>query len=131
MFSILIVPPLMQFLSSILFRAGSTADAFTLLERLEGKLLQFGTSFFVVTRWTLPLVSLESTWVEVHALALTHALCIGAGQVTRACVELAKEWRTDKYLRKLEVRVLYLMFVSLSVLPFVRGVHASSFLPSA
>ena len=24
------------------------------------------------------------------------------GQLTRACVELAKDWRTDKYLRKLE-----------------------------
>lgn len=46
--------------------AGSTADAFTLFERLEAKL-------------------------EAHA-----------GQLTRACVELAKDWRTDKYLRKLE-----------------------------
>ena len=46
--------------------AGSTADAFTLFERLEAKL-------------------------EAHP-----------GQLTRACVELAKDWRTDKYLRKLE-----------------------------
>ena len=46
--------------------AGATADAFTLLERLEGKL-------------------------EKHP-----------GQVTRACVELAKDWRTDRYLRRLE-----------------------------
>lgn len=46
--------------------AGATADAFTLLERLESKLEQYPT------------------------------------QVTRACVELAKDWRTDKYLRKLE-----------------------------
>lgn len=46
--------------------AGSTADAFTLLERLEGKL-------------------------ERHP-----------GQLTRACVELAKDWRTDRYLRRLE-----------------------------
>lgn len=46
--------------------AGATADAFTLLERLEGKL-------------------------EKHP-----------GQLTRACVELAKDWRTDRYLRKLE-----------------------------
>ena len=49
--------------------AGSTADAFTLLERLERKL-------------------------EEHP-----------GQLTRACVDLAKAWRTDKYLRRLEVRV--------------------------
>ena len=48
--------------------AGSTADALTLLERLESKL-------------------------EEHP-----------GQLTRACVELAKSWRTDKYLRRLEVR---------------------------
>ena len=46
--------------------AGATADAFTLLERLEAKL-------------------------EQHP-----------GQLTRACVELAKDWRTDRYLRKLE-----------------------------
>ena len=46
--------------------AGATADAFTLFERLEGKL-------------------------EKHP-----------GQLIRACVELAKDWRTDRYLRKLE-----------------------------
>ncbi len=46
--------------------AGATADAFTLFERLEGKL-------------------------EQHP-----------GNLTRACVELAKDWRTDKYLRRLE-----------------------------
>ena len=46
--------------------AGSTADAFTLFERLEAKL-------------------------EKHA-----------GNLTRAAVELAKDWRTDKYLRRLE-----------------------------
>ncbi|MDA0338439.1 MAG: ATP-dependent protease subunit HslV [Proteobacteria bacterium] len=46
--------------------AGSTADAFTLFERLEGKL-------------------------ERHS-----------GNLTRACVELAKDWRTDRFLRRLE-----------------------------
>ncbi|WP_420548445.1 ATP-dependent protease subunit HslV [Curvivirga sp.] len=46
--------------------AGATADAFTLVERLEAKLEQF------------------------------------PNQLTRACVELAKDWRTDRYLRKLE-----------------------------
>ncbi len=46
--------------------AGSTADAFTLFERLEGKLEQY------------------------------------PGQLTRACVELTKDWRTDRYLRRLE-----------------------------
>ena len=46
--------------------AGSTADAFTLFERLEAKLEQF------------------------------------PGQLMRACVELAKDWRTDRYLRRLE-----------------------------
>ena len=50
--------------------AGSTADALTLLERLEKKL-------------------------EEHP-----------GQLMRACVELAKAWRSDKYLRRLEV-ILY------------------------
>ena len=50
--------------------AGSTADAFTLLERLETKL--------------------EKT----------------PGQLARACVELAKDWRTDKYLQKLEAMLI-------------------------
>ena len=47
--------------------AGSTADAITLLERLEKKLEEY------------------------------------PGQLVRAFVELAKNWRTDKYLRHLEV----------------------------
>lgn len=50
--------------------AGSTADAFTLLERLEAKL--------------------EAT----------------PGQIQRAAVELAKDWRTDKYLRNLEAMLI-------------------------
>ena len=50
--------------------AGSTADAFSLLERLEKKL--------------------EAT----------------QGQLQRACVELAKDWRTDKYLQKLEAMLI-------------------------
>ncbi len=50
--------------------AGSTADAFTLLERLEKKL-------------------------EAHS-----------GQLTRASVELAKDWRMDKYLQKLEAMLI-------------------------
>ena len=50
--------------------AGSTADAFTLLERLEAKL-------------------------EAHP-----------GQLSRASVELAKDWRTDKYLQKLEAMLI-------------------------
>ncbi len=50
--------------------AGATADAFTLFERLEGKLEQY------------------------------------PGQLLRACVELAKDWRTDRYLRRLEAMML-------------------------
>jgi ATP-dependent HslUV protease, peptidase subunit HslV len=50
--------------------AGSTADAFTLLERLEGKLDEY------------------------------------PGQLARSCVELAKGWRTDKYLRRLEASLI-------------------------
>ena len=50
--------------------AGSPADAFTLLERLEAKL--------------------EAT----------------PGQLARAAVELAKDWRTDKYLQKLEAMLI-------------------------
>ena len=50
--------------------AGATADAFTLFERLEGKLEAY------------------------------------AGNLTRAAVELAKDWRTDKVLRQLEALLL-------------------------
>jgi len=50
--------------------AGSTADAFTLLERLEAKL--------------------EAA----------------PGQLPRAAVALAKDWRTDKYLQKLEAMLI-------------------------
>lgn len=50
--------------------AGATADAFTLMERLEAKLEQY------------------------------------PDQLTRACVELAKDWRTDRYLRRLEAMML-------------------------
>ncbi len=46
--------------------AGATADAFTLIERLEAKLEQYPE------------------------------------QLSRACVDLAKDWRTDRYLRRLE-----------------------------
>ena len=50
--------------------AGATADAFTLLERLESKLERFPS------------------------------------QLERACVELAKDWRTDRYLRRLEAMLI-------------------------
>ena len=50
--------------------AGSTADAFTLFERLERKLSMY------------------------------------PGKLMRACVELASDWRSDKYLRKLEAMMI-------------------------
>lgn len=50
--------------------AGSTADAFTLMERFEKKL-------------------------EEHQ-----------GQLLRSAVELAKDWRTDRYLRRLEAMMV-------------------------
>lgn len=50
--------------------AGATADAFTLFERLEGKLDKY------------------------------------PGQLMRACVELAKDWRQDRYLRRLEAMMI-------------------------
>jgi ATP-dependent HslUV protease subunit HslV len=50
--------------------AGSTADAFTLLERFEEKLSAYG------------------------------------GNMKRASIELAKDWRTDRYLRKLEAMMI-------------------------
>jgi ATP-dependent HslUV protease subunit HslV len=50
--------------------AGSTADAFTLFERFEGKFKEHRKN------------------------------------LTRACVELGKDWRSDRYLRKLEALLI-------------------------
>ncbi len=50
--------------------AGSTADAFTLIERFEEKLNAY------------------------------------AGNMKRAAIELAKDWRTDRFLRKLEAMLI-------------------------
>jgi len=50
--------------------SGSVADAFTLLEKFEGKIKEY------------------------------------KGNLQRASVELAKEWRTDKYLRRLEAMLV-------------------------
>lgn len=50
--------------------AGSTADAFTLMERFEEKLSAYG------------------------------------GNMKRGAIELAKDWRTDRYLRKLEAMMI-------------------------
>ncbi|NJN24782.1 MAG: ATP-dependent protease subunit HslV [Cyclobacteriaceae bacterium] len=50
--------------------AGSTADAFTLLERFDEKLSAYGAN------------------------------------MKRAAIELAKDWRTDRYLRKLEAMLI-------------------------
>ena len=50
--------------------AGGTADAFTLFDRFEGKVKEYG------------------------------------GDLTRACVELARDWRADRILRRLEALLL-------------------------
>jgi len=50
--------------------AGSTADAFTLVDRIEEKLNSYG------------------------------------GNMKRAAIELAKDWRTDRYLRRLEAMLI-------------------------
>lgn len=50
--------------------AGSTADAFTLIERFDEKLNSYG------------------------------------GNMRRAAIELAKDWRTDRYLRRLEAMMI-------------------------
>ena len=50
--------------------AGSTADAFSLLERFDEKLTQYG------------------------------------GNLKRSAIELAKDWRKDQYLRKLEAMMV-------------------------
>lgn len=60
--------------------AGSTADAFTLMERFEEKLNSYG------------------------------------GNMKRAAIELAKDWRTDRYLRRLEAMLITMSSDELLVL---------------
>ncbi len=60
--------------------AGSTADAFTLIERFEEKLNAYG------------------------------------GNMKRAAIELAKDWRMDRYLRKLEAMLIVANEIELLVI---------------
>lgn len=60
--------------------AGSTADAFTLIDRLEKKLER------------------------------------SPGHLTKAAIELAKDWRTDKYLRNLEAMLIVSDGITLLIL---------------
>ena len=73
--------------------AGSTADALTLFERLEAKIEKRGVvaGFAGSTADALTLFERLEAKLEKHA-----------GNLSRAAVELAKDWRTDKYLRRLE-----------------------------
>ena len=60
--------------------AGSTADAFTLVEKIEEKLSSYG------------------------------------GNMKRAAIEMAKEWRTDRYLRRLEAMLILVSKTELLVI---------------
>lgn len=77
------------------YHAGATADAFTLFERLESQLETHPGAHCVnsMTMQSSPLCHLLNR-KSVHA-----------GQLKRAAVELAKLWRLDKYLRRLDVRL--------------------------
>ena len=44
---------------------------------------------------------MPNCYVQMSELTSMHLAA--AGQLTRAAVELAKSWRTDKFLRKLDV----------------------------
>lgn len=70
--------------------AGATADAMTLLERLENKVEEYPSTFmhfYYIGRFVMD-------------------FAIPPAQLARACVELAKNWRTEKYLRQLEATIL-------------------------
>ena len=43
--------------------------------------------------------------IRVLDMQVVLILCL-TGQLLRACVELAKAWRTDKYLRKLDALMI-------------------------
>ena len=54
-----------------------------------------------VTWWTLASAHRQ---LLPSSSAAVQGDAANAGQLTRAAVELAKNWRTDKYLRRLDVR---------------------------
>ena len=80
--------------------AGATADAFTLFERLEMQLEQHPGKMSS---------KMSASHCRVQAGELTSMHMAAAGQLTRAAVELAKSWRTDKFLRKLDVSLYSLL----------------------
>ena len=53
---------------------------------------------------TVVLYLLSSYLSHLATCHTRQRLPLRAGQLTRAAVELAKLWRTDKYLRRLDVR---------------------------
>ena len=87
--------------------AGATADAFTLFERLESQLEAHPGKPNFHQQELCPVHG-----SSVCALAGCNAslLYVCAGQLKRAAVELAKLWRLDKYLRRLDVRCQSLHF---------------------
>ena len=87
--------------------AGATADAFTLFERLETKLEEHPARGCAATRPAAVCRRAESRrglHTRKQAGLSPAPLPAPQGQLTRACVELAKNWRMDKYLRRLDVR---------------------------
>lgn len=50
------------------------------------------------------IASLVTLPVELKPCLYTKSTRVSTGQLLRAAVELAKEWRSDKFLRRLEVR---------------------------
>ena len=86
--------------------AGATADAFTLFERLEMQLEQHPGELKTTYAATDVLLNMQQCSHPACQIRYKHDGT--AGQLTRAAVELAKLWRTDKYLRKLDVRVFVL-----------------------
>lgn len=98
--------------------AGATADALTLMTRLETKIEAYPCTLPICPgHWCVSaqIHSVEciflTSWVShglcllpaVPSIVLVLVLLAFAAQLQRACVELAKEWRTEKYLRQLEV----------------------------
>lgn len=85
--------------------AGATADALTLLERLERKLDEYPGALRarLPCPATHPSAALRPRREGPDPPVLRPRLGC-AGQLLRASVELAKAWRTEKYLRRLEVR---------------------------
>lgn len=76
---------------------GQVSMGHTVLKSNAKKVRRLGKDGNIITGFAGATADAFTLFERLEAKLEAHP-----GQLTRACVELAKDWRTDKYLRKLE-----------------------------